>query len=502
MDSNKAKSFSEQLDAVGEFGIVLEVLHPLVLIEGLSGAHLHEIVMFESGEYGEIFILQEDTAQILVFSNKPIQAGCRVTRTGTFVSVPVGKELLGTTIDPLGVYVQAKEGTKTPAEKRRIDVPPLGIPERVRIGTSMLTGVSVVDIMIPLGKGQKELIIGDRKTGKTSFVLSAIMTQVKSGSVAIYAAIGKRKSDIRRIDEFFKASGISDSTIIVASESDDSPSLIFQTPYSAMTIAEYFRDQGVDTLLVLDDLSTHARFYREVSLLAKRFPGRESYPGDIFFTHGRLLERTGNFKHKTKEEVSITTLPIAELVEGDFAGYIPTNLMGMTDGHIYFDSDVFFQGRRPAVNISLSVTRVGKQATSSVVRSINRELTAFLALYEKMQNLSHFGAELTPTVKHVLETGQMIYTFFEQPYTLNLPQPVELVFFSMLWLKFFDIQSKGNLAEYRANFMKAYESQSAVKNMVDASVQVKTFNELLASVSKERDSLISLCTTQTKSLQK
>ncbi len=217
--------------------------------------------------------------------------------------------------------------------------------------------------------------------------MTTIKKQVYEGVVAIYAAIAKKKSDIKKLQEFFVQEKIMSNMIIVATSSYDSPSLIYQTPYAAMSIAEYFKDNGINTLLILDDLSTHAKFYRELSLLARRFPGRDSYPGDIFYTHSRLLERAGNFKSKKYGEVSITCLPVVEIVEGDFTGYISTNLMGITDGHIYLDTNIYFQGQRPAVNIPLSVTRVGRQTLDKLSREVNKELTSLLVEYNKLQTI-------------------------------------------------------------------------------------------------------------------
>jgi F-type H+-transporting ATPase subunit alpha len=259
-----------------------------------------------------------------------------------------------------------------------------------------------------------------------------------------------------------------------------------------MTVGEYFLEQGHNVLVVLDDLSTHAKFYREVSLLANRFPGRDSYPGDIFYTHSRLLERAGNFKFKEGER-SLTVLPVAEIVEGDFTGYIATNLMGMTDGHIYFDSNVYYRGVRPAVNISLSVTRVGRQSQTNLSRSINRELTAFLALYDKMQNLSHFGAELTDTVKQVLATGEMVYSFFEQPYEVVVPLEVQIILISMLWLRFFDTATKEEIEMYRESLHKAYGNPSN-KQLIDSFLQKSnSFNELLGLISQYKQQLMLMC---------
>lgn len=487
--------FEAQLAHIGEYGIVEEVKHPICVVSGLYGARLNELVLFETGEMGEVFLLDADKVEILVLTKEAVRVGSRVTRMDKFLSVPVGDSLLGAMINPLGDSITNKAYTK-PKEEREIDPEPLGISYRTKVRNPLLTGTALVDMMIPLGKGQKELVIGDRKTGKTSFLMTAIKNQVQQGAVGIYAAIGRRKSDIKKVQAFFDKEGLTDKTIIVATNSFDSPSLTYLTPYSAMTIAEYFRDKGQDVFVVFDDLSAHAKFYREVSLLARRFPGRESYPGDIFYVHGKLMERTGNYLINGKE-VSISSLPVAELVEGDFTGYIATNLMGMTDGHIFFDSNMYYRGRRPAINISLSVTRVGRQAQSPLVRSINRELTAFLALYEKMQNLSHFGAELTDTVKNVLEMGEIVYRFFEQHYTVVIPLPVQLVLLALLWLKMLDETSLDAITEYRTNLMNAYKD-SANKQLFEQLIQEQSFNDFLGAVAKQKDTLLAICKTKTK----
>jgi F-type H+-transporting ATPase subunit alpha len=344
--------------------------------------------------------------------------------------------------------------------------------------------------LIPLGRGQRELVIGDRKTGKTSFLLSTIKKQAEEGIIAIYAAIAKKKSDIKKLQEFFVEQKIANHVVLVATSSYDSPSLIYQTPYAAMAIAEYFKKQGQHTLLILDDLSTHAKFYRELSLLARRFPGRDSYPGDIFFVHSKLLERAGNFKHPTKGEVAISCLPVVEIVEGDLTSYVSTNVMGITDGHIYFDSNMYYKGMRPAVNIPLSVTRVGRQTLSKLYREINKELTTFLSSYDKLQNLSHFGQELTDDVKKSLARGDMIYSFFNQPYQLTVPAAVQVVIISMIQHDM--IATKQILETVRLKLTEAYknpQTQAWMEGFTKTS-DVKEFHQ---HVTSNKDHLYALC---------
>lgn len=485
--------FNQQLTKLGEFGVIEQVHDSIVVASGLPDARLHEIVLFEMGGIGEVYLLNEDTIEILVFSRTPLIPGMKVTRSDAFLSVPVGEEFLGSTINPLGANLSAGGRQIAPTQWREIDVAPPGISKRAKISSPLVTGVTAIDLMVPLGKGQKELVIGDRKAGKTSFLLAAIKSQVSSGAIAIYAGIAKRKSDIKKIQQFLREQNLENRTIVVASSSYDSPSLIYLTPYSAMTIAEYFRDMGQDVILVLDDLSSHAYFYREIALVAKRFPGRDAYPGDIFHTHARLLERAGNFKTETGT-ASITVLPVAEVVEGDLTGYITTNLMSMTDGHIFFDGNVYFEGRRPAVNIPLSVTRVGRQAQSSLLRSINREISAFLTLFERVQNLSHFGAEVSSSVQTTILTGETIYKYFNQHYNLLIPPPVQVILFALLWLSFLHVDEE-TLEETKKQMIESYNN-SLQRELFDEAMKKETFNELLSFVASHKEEFLVLCKTK------
>ncbi len=447
--------FNQYLKKTAAYGIVTQVSHPIVFIEGLPKVKTHEVVLFESGQKGEVFTINRGKIEARVFSHEPIRVGTKVVRTDQLLSIAVGKELMGHTINPLGELLDPSIPFKKPKEFRDLDAKPVGISGRQKITTHLVTGVALLDLMIPLGRGQRELIIGDRKTGKTSMLMTTIKSQVSENVIAIYAVIAKKKSDIKKLQEFFVQEGIMDKIIIVATSSYDSPSLIYQTPYAAMAIAEYFRDQGQHTLLILDDLSTHAKFYRELSLLARRFPGRDSYPGDIFYIHSKLLERAGNFKHPKIGEVSITCLPVIEIVEGDLTGYVSTNVMGITDGHIYLDSNIYYQGLRPAVNIPLSVTRVGRQTLDKLTREVHKNLTAFLAQYDRLQNLSHFGQELTEDVKKNLVAGDLVFKFFNQPYHMTVPLTIQLIILSMILQGM--IQGKEILERVKRGLIHAYK---------------------------------------------
>ncbi len=281
--------------------------------------------------------------------------------------------------------------------------------------------------MVPLGKGQRELIIGDRKTGKSYFLMQAILSQAAAGVVCIYAAVGKKRAEIMRTVDFFLERKVMDRVVVVAASSQDGPGEIFLCPYTAMAIAEYFRDLGRDVLVVLDDMSTHAKFYRQLSLISRKFPGRDSYPGDVFHIHSKLLERSGNFVTDSGKVSSITCLPAVETVQGDITGYIPTNLMSMTDGHIYVDNELFFKGRRPAINPFVSVTRVGYQTQSKLRRDASRVLYELLNNYEKTQSFLRFGAELGENSRQILALGEKVLLFFDQPYYLVVPENMQII---------------------------------------------------------------------------
>lgn len=459
-----------------------QVQSSLIYASGLPTVMPGEMVVFESGEFGEARYLYHDLVEILLFSDHQVRVGTKVTRTGEKISVGVGEELLGQVINPLGAPVRPTDASLSLTNFREIDNEPPGIEGRVSIKRPLETGVITVDMLVPLGKGQRELVIGDRKTGKTSFVLSAVVTQAKKGSVCIYGAIGKKRGDIKRTQEYFQAKEIFDKVIMVVTFSQDPASLIYLTPYTAITLAEYFRDKGQDVLVVLDDLSGHAKYCRELSLLARRFPGRDSYPVDIFYMHARLMERAGNFKTKDGE-VSITVLPVAETINGDLSGYIQTNVMSMTDGHIYFDSDLFSKGRRPAVNPFLSVTRVGHQAQSQVEREVSRELLAFLAYYEEVQGFIHFGAELTDVVKETLAKGEQVTGLLDQQQQGLVPLPVGVFVLALLWAGKWKGKSPFEVKGDIELIMAKYASDAIFAKRVDGAVEEsKSLAELLGKV--------------------
>jgi len=483
------KNFQQYLSATEEIGFVESSNQAIVYTNGLPSATLQEIVMFETGELGIVLSLTRDQAEILLFAKYSVKVGTRVTRTGVKQEMPVGFELLGQAVNPFGHPLTVSKTIQTPKISRPIDSNPSGINTRKRIEQPFETGVTLVDMLIPLGKGQRELIIGDRKTGKTSFLYQTILKQATLGTICIYAGIGKKKTDIKNIEAFFHTMGIDNTTVIIASSSEDPAGIIYLTPYSAMTLAEYFRDEGHDVLVVMDDLSAHAKFYREIMLIGRRFPGRNAYPADIFYTHARLLERAGNFILPNGNDHAITCLPVVESIEGDIAGFIQTNLMSMTDGHIYFDVDMFSKGNRPAINPFVSVSRVGRQTQSPLRLSLNRELISFLTLHRKLESFSHFSAEAGAGVKRTLAVAERIYSFFAQEAKEVKNLDLQIIIFCLLWSDYWQDITKmeKDIATITQTYKNSIEAQALVKDLITNS---DSFNTLLNTMKKTQDKIL------------
>src|SRR3989344_7184493 len=484
------KDFNFYLDSIKEIGFVEEASNAIVRVSGLPKIKPDEIVIFEEGKVGIALSFTLNIAEILVFSKDPVAHGTRVVRTDELLQVPVGIELLGKIIDPLGNPITAMKAYKKPLQFRGINNLASGILSRKTINKQFETGVPIVDLVMPLGLGQRELVIGDRKTGKTNFLMQVILAQAKQNHICIYTAIGKKQLDIKDAEEFFRKQGISDKVITVAAGFDDPIGLTYLAPFAAMTIAEYFRDEGYDVLLLLDDLTTHAKFYREISLLEGKFPGRNSYPGDIFYTHAKLLERAGNFE-TPKGEKAITCLPVVETAQGDLSGYIQTNIMSMTDGHLYFDSDLFAKGRRPAINPFLSVTRVGRQTQSTLKRDINREILSFLTISEKMQNFSHFGAELTEASKVTLAVGEKVIKFLNQGPLTTMPINLQILLFSMLWENILQNRNIEPIGADVNKMIEIYKTKPNVSRTIDQTItDAKTFNDMLKIMREKGEQLL------------
>lgn len=470
------KTFKEYLDQTQEIGTVEQVMESIVYAHGLPQVHPGEMVMFETGELGYVIAIHSDYVEILLLSSQRVEIDTRVTRMQTPLKVKVGTQHLGNILYSDDFQKTIFDFEKDDPESLALDEFKPSFSERTHVVEQLETGVTVVDLLIPLAKGQRQVIVGDRKTGKSNFLFQTIRTQARKGCICIYAAIAKPQLEVQRVADSFKADGIMDNVIMVTSYAGDRAGLVVLVPYIAMTIAERFCDQGKDVLLVLDDLTTHARYYREIMLLAKRFPGRSSYPGDIFYLHSRLLERAGKFKVG-----SITCLPVAQSILGDLSGYIQSNIMSMTDGHIFFDSDYFDQGRRPAINPFLSVTRVGGQTQTALGKEVGRALRSLLISFEKVKQFRHFQTELNESIRQTFDIGNRAITFLNQQLDQIIPLPINLIIYAALQASFWKNipmdQMKKEMAELMEAYMKEPTFQKAVDEMLTKSTNVEMLLE-------------------------
>ncbi len=419
---DQIKNFGQDAE-VAEVGQVLSVGDGIARVYGLDKVQAGEMVEFPGGVRGMVLNLETDNVGIVIFGDdRQIKEGDTVKRTRSIVEVPVGKELLGRVVDALGNPIDGK-GPINATQTRVADVKAPGIMPRQSVHEPMATGVKSVDAMIPVGRGQRELIIGDRQTGKTALALDAILNQLSyNGREAdgmktlhcIYVAIGQKRSTVAQLVKKLEETGAMAYTTVVAATASDAAPMQYLAPYSATAIGEYFRDNGMDALIIYDDLSKQAVAYRQMSLLLRRPPGREAYPGDVFYLHSRLLERSAklNAEHGSG---SLTALPIIETQAGDVSAYIPTNVISITDGQIFLETELFFQGIRPAVNTGLSVSRVGSSAQTKAMKSVAGPVKLELAQYREMAAFAQFGSDLDAATQRLLNRGARLTELMKQP---------------------------------------------------------------------------------------
>ena len=404
--------FSPEIIA-DEHGLVLEVGDGIAVCEGMRHAAYGEIVIFESGVRGMVQDLLEDKVGCVMFGDvSSVSAGSLVYRTGKTAGVPVGEGFIGRVVDALGSPIDGGPPV-TPAAYQPIEAPAPGIIDRQPVDRPMETGLLVVDSMFPIGRGQRELIIGDRQTGKTALAIDAVINQKGKNVICIYVAIGQKTSSVARLYETLKKKGAADYTIIVCASAGEPASIQYIAPYAGCAMAEYFMYSGRDVLVVYDDLSKHAVAYRTLSLLLERSPGREAYPGDVFYLHSRLLERAARLSDE-KGGGSMTALPIVETQAGDVSAYIPTNIISITDGQLFLESELFFEGQRPAVNVGLSVSRVGGSAQTAALKSASGALRLALSQYREMEVFSQFSSDLDEATKRSLAYGQGLMALMRQ----------------------------------------------------------------------------------------
>ncbi len=468
------KNFGEKAE-VSEIGKVLSVGDGIARVFGLDNVQAGEMVEFEDGSKGMALNLESDNVGIVVFGDdRKIKEGSTVKRTGSIVDAPVGKELLGRVLDGLGNPIDGKGNLSEKTVRKRVEVKAPGIIPRQSVSEPMQTGLKAIDTLIPIGRGQRELIIGDRQTGKTAVAIDAIINQKtinesddeKKKLYCVYVAIGQKRSTVAQIVKTLEDAGAMKYTTVVAATASDAAPLQFLAPYTGCTIGEYFRDNGMHALIVYDDLSKQAVAYRQMSLLLRRPPGREAYPGDVFYLHSRLLERAAKLSDANGGG-SLTALPIIETQAGDVSAYIPTNVISITDGQIFLETQLFNQGIRPAVNVGLSVSRVGSAAQTKAMKKVAGSIKLELAQYREMAAFAQFGSDLDASTQKLLNRGSKLTELLKQnQYSpLTVAEQVISVFTGV----------KGYLDDVELNQIKSFE-----KDILEKITNEK--NEILSTI--------------------
>src|SRR6187397_2510084 len=421
-------NFAVDVD-VTEVGTVMSVGDGIARLHGIEGAMAGEMIEFPNGLFGIALNLEEESVgAVLLGRSMGVKEGDTVKRTGRIISVPVGEEILGRVVDALGNPIDGKGAI---AAKQFLPIERLapGVVDRSPVKEPLQTGLKAIDGMVPIGRGQRELIIGDRQTGKTAVAVDAIINQKGLGVICIYNAIGQKQSTVAQVVKTLDEAGAMEYTVVVSASASDPAPLLYISPYSACTIGEFFRDSGRHALCVYDDLSKHAQSYREISLLLRRPPGREAYPGDVFYLHSRLLERAAKL-NKELGGGSLTALPIIETQAGDLSAYIPTNVISITDGQIFLESDLFNQGFRPAINVGNSVSRVGGSAQIKAMKQVAGSLRLDLAQFRELAAFAQFGSDLDQATQRQLNRGKRLVEILKQPQyqPLSVEKQVAIIF--------------------------------------------------------------------------
>ncbi len=471
------QEFEKYLKETGEIGYVIHSSNPIIYVSGLPSLRKGEAIITEDGERGMVFGLDRQKAEVLMFETENVKGGKKIVRTNQLFHVPVCDNLLGRIVNPLCLPVDnigpiSGEKKYAPIEK---EAP--GITKRVVVDRPMETGVMIIDLLVPLGYGQREMVVGDPKIGKTTVLLQTISNQVKKGKICVYVGIGKESSSLKSVEDYLKEMGVFDKVVMMITPSNQPSTLHYIAPFSGMAIAEYFRDKGNDVIIVFDDLSKHSKAYREISLLLRNPPGRESYPGDIFHIHATLIERAGNIKIPGGETASITALPVAETLENDISGFIQTNLLSMTDGHVFFDINDLRAGHYPAINVFLSVSRVGNQTRQSLDKELSGKIKEKLVQYKKVMAVAQFGAELSKENQKILDFGKRIEILFNQDEKTIVSRPLQVFLFGLLFSDFWsDLPLKSMKTEIHKILEKFQEERFF---MIEEKIKsIKTMEEL------------------------
>ena len=475
MLSSRVENFDLSIED-REVGTVEWVGDGIANVNGIDHAFYGEIIEFEDGTRGMAQDIREDHIGCILFGNDTgIRQGTRAVRTYKEAGIPVGEAFIGRVVDALGAPIDGM-GEINESGYRPVEQPAPGIIERQSVNEPMETGILSIDTMFPIGRGQRELIIGDRQTGKTSIAIDTIINQKGKDVICIYVAIGQKASTVAKIVQTLKKTGAMDYSIVVSSTASDMAPLQYIAPYSGTAMAEYFQQQGKAVLIVYDDLSKHAVAYRALSLLLERSPGREAYPGDVFYLHSRLLERSSKLSSELGGG-SITALPIIETQAGDVSSYIPTNVISITDGQIFLESDLFFEGMRPAVNVGLSVSRVGSAAQTKAMKKAAGSIRVDLAQYREMAVFTQFSSDLDETTKKQLAHGNVLMELLKQPLEHPIPMHEQVIILVAVGSGRLDMIPVNQIKEYKANLLTYFNTEHG--DICDELIKGKDLSEQL-----------------------
>lgn len=471
---------TKQTSPQTEVGYAVSSRDFLVYLDGFPTVKINDLVKSATGARGWVNSLSEDLIEVLMLDEDHVNPNQAFTKLDQSLGVAVGEFLLGRSINPLGVPIDGKGPLRQNKNSKTatLDVTAPGIEARELITQQFLTGISLIDTLLPIGMGQRELVLGDAHSGKTQFLIDTMVNQKGTGTVCVYASIGKPAGSVRNLIDTLRANGSLDYTVIIAASSSVPVPLIFLTPKTALTIAEYFQKKGQDVLLILDDLGIHAKIHREISLLSNKPPGRESYPGDTFYQHARLLERAGKF-NKLAGGGSITTLPVIELNLSDFTTLIPTNLMSITDGHLLFKSDMYSRGQRPAVDISLSVTRVGRQTQDHLSNLLSSKIRSLLSQAADLETISRFSSELPLESRLILRRRELIMELLKQDPFTAIPKPIQLILLGLPFTSFFDDKNRFFVDRNKKAVTEAFLKDPNLSKIAKAVPKLTTEDELI-----------------------
>ncbi len=490
------KNYQVELN-VDDIGTVIEVGDGIARIHGLEKAMAGELLEFDNGVYGMVLNLEKDNVGGVILGGETlIKEGDTVKRTGRIMQVPVGENMVGRVVNALGQPVDGK-GPISTTETRPVEYPAPGIAARQSVNEPLQTGIKAIDSLVPIGRGQRELIIGDRGTGKTAIAIDTIINQKGQGVICVYVAIGQKASTVARVVKTLEDAGAMDYTVVVVATASDSAPLQYLAPYAGVSIAEYFMYKGQHALCIYDDLSKHAMAYRAMSLLLRRPPGREAYPGDVFFLHSRLLERAAKLS-KELGSGSITALPIIETLAGDVSAYIPTNVISITDGQIILESEYFYAGIRPAINVGLSVSRVGGSAQIKAMKQVAGRMRLDLAQYRELAAFAQFGSDLDSATKAQLDRGARMVETLKQPQYSPMVVEDQVVIIYVSTNGHLDDVPSNHVVKFESDFLKfmrsnyaevskAIREKKAIDNEIETSLQkaIKEFKGTFVSYQQE-----------------